>query len=189
MPASREETPTAPLAALFPNRECAEMAHGALVRRGYRESEISVVMWKEDEPLPPPLAAADHAGEVGEKAAARSAKGAAIGGTAGALIGILAAAGSVVIPGLGLVLAGPIAALAGLAAGGVAGGVAGALVGAGVPVEEARGLASELRGGGILLAVRPRSLAERGAIRTEWEGFSATRIRELPLPEGERPGD
>ena len=185
----RAGQPPAPLAALFPNRECAEKAHDSLVRRGYRENEISVVMWQEDEPAPAPLAAADRGEEVGGKVAARSAKGAAIGGTAGALIGILAAAGSVVIPGLGLVLAGPIAALTGLAAGGVAGGVAGALVGAGVPEDEARGMESELRGGGILLAVRPRSLEEQATIRAEWEELSATRIRELPLPEKDSADD
>ena len=54
--------------------------------------------------------------------------GSAIGGVVGATVGILAAIGtSIVIPGLGLVLAGPIAlGLAGAGAGAVTGGVLGA---------------------------------------------------------------
>lgn len=182
---SAHETPTV-LSALFPNRECAEKAHDALVRRGFTEQEISVAMRQEGEPTPtPPLDKSDAGERVGAKAAENSAKGAAIGGTAGALIGVLAAATSVVIPGIGIILAGPIAAgIAGLAAGGVAGGVAGALVGSGVPEEDARTMEHDLEGGRILLAVRARSQRELHEIRDEWTHFSAQRIREHPVPRG-----
>jgi hypothetical protein len=173
------------ISALFPNRECAEKAHESLIRRGYTENEISVAMRHEGEATAVPLAKSDAGDEVGGKAVENSAKGAAIGGTAGALIGIAAAAGSVLIPGLGIVLAGPIAAgIAGLAAGGVAGGVAGALVGSGVPEEDARGMEEELTGGRILIAVRAHSRAESLTIREEWAGMSAERIREHVTPRG-----
>ena len=65
--------------------------------------------------------------------------GAAVGGGVGATLAAIFAVGSnVVVPGLGLVVAGPIAAaLAGAGAGGATGGLVGALVGAGIPEERA----------------------------------------------------
>jgi hypothetical protein len=175
------------VSALFPNRECAEKAHDALVRRGFAEREISVAMRQEGDPArpTPPLDKSDTGDKVAAKAAENSAKGAAIGGTAGALIGVLAAASSVVIPGIGIILAGPIAAgIAGLAAGGVAGGVAGALVGSGVPEEDARIMESDLEEGRILIAVRARSPQEVREIRDEWTSFNAQRIHEHSVPPG-----
>ena len=62
------------------------------------------------------------------------------------------------MPGLGLVIAGPIvAALAGLGAGGAAGGLIGALVGAVIPEHRAKVYETEIRGGGILIGVEARS--------------------------------
>ena len=62
------------------------------------------------------------------------------------------------MPGLNLVIAGPIAAaLAGAGAGAVTGGVIGALVGAGIPEYRARVYESGLREGGILIGVEAKT--------------------------------
>ena len=76
--------------------------------------------------------------------------------TGGALAAIAAAA-TVAVPGLGLLVAGPIAAaLAGAGAGAVVGGGIGALVGAGIPEERVKEYESGLKEGGILMGVTPR---------------------------------
>jgi hypothetical protein len=62
------------------------------------------------------------------------------------------------VPGINLVIAGPIAAaLAGAGAGGAAGGVIGALVGAGIPEYRAKVYEAGIKGGGILIGVEARS--------------------------------
>lgn len=73
--------------------------------------------------------------EVGNKAAEGGAIGAAVGSSVGAIAAAIAAAGTVlVLPGLGLVVAGPLAAaVAGAGAGGVTAGIVGALIGWGIP--------------------------------------------------------
>lgn len=64
--------------------------------------------------------------------------GAVSGGLLGAIIGGLTLVGSVVVPGAGLLAAGPIVgALTGGATGAAAGGLVGALVGLGIPDDEA----------------------------------------------------
>lgn len=69
-----------------------------------------------------------------------AADGAGIGGAVGAALAAIAAVGtSLAIPGLGLVVAGPLAAaLAGAGAGGATGGLLGALIGAGIPEHRAK---------------------------------------------------
>ncbi len=58
------------------------------------------------------------------------------------------------IPGLGLVVAGPIAAgLAGAGAGGITGGLMGSLIGWGISEDKAKIIESEIKSGGIMLGV------------------------------------
>ncbi len=77
--------------------------------------------------------------EFGSKAMEGADIGGATGATIGGLIGAIAAIGtSVVIPGWGLEVSGPlVAALLGAGAGGVAGGLLGALVGSVIPGKRA----------------------------------------------------
>jgi hypothetical protein len=87
------------------------------------------------------------------KAPEGAAAGAAIGGTLGAIVIGLVAVGSIALPGIGLLAAGPIvAALAGAGAGGATGGILGGLIGATMPEHEAA-LVKTLERGHILLAV------------------------------------
>jgi hypothetical protein len=74
-----------------------------------------------------------------------------------------------VLPGVGLVVAGPLAAaLAGAGAGGLTGGLAGALIGWGIPEERANLYESGIREGGTVLGVRPRSHEDADYFENEW---------------------
>src|SRR5687767_1380867 len=108
---------------LFRDRESAERAYGTLTKRGYDKKDVNLMM-SED-------ARKKHFGDMkkdtdlGNKAAEGAGIGGAIGGTVGATVAAIAAVGTVLaVPGLGLVVAGPLAAaLAGAGAGGITGGV------------------------------------------------------------------
>ena len=86
----------------------------------------------------------------------------------GAIAAIFAVVGtSVSVPGLGIVVAGPIAAaLAG--AGAAAGGVLGALTAIGVPESSAMRYGQEIRSGGILMSVRARDADDADYFVDEW---------------------
>ncbi|HKX84782.1 MAG TPA: hypothetical protein VJL58_11220, partial [Pyrinomonadaceae bacterium] len=116
------------LTGLFKDRESAEGVYHSLRDRGYTTDEINVIM---SDATRDKYYRTHPKSELGSKALEGTGAGAAIGGTFGAIIGGIAAIGTnVLIPGLGLVVAGPIAAaLAGAGAGGIAGGLAGALIG------------------------------------------------------------
>ncbi len=61
------------------------------------------------------------------------------------------------MPGLGLIIAGPLAAgLAGAGAGAATGGLIGALTGMGVPEEEATRYRDDIKDGGIYMGFKPR---------------------------------
>src|SRR5207244_9199931 len=81
--------------------------------------------------------------------------GAATGGGAGGVVGLLAGVGALAIPGVGpFIAAGPImAALSGAAVGAATGGVVGGLIGLGIPEIEAKRYEEKLKKGNYLIAV------------------------------------
>jgi hypothetical protein len=88
----------------------------------------------------------------------------------GAIAGVIAAIGtSLIIPGLGIIIAGPIAAgLAGAGAGGITGGVIGALVGSGIPEERAKLYESGIKNGNIVMGVHPRNTEDAKYFEDNW---------------------
>ena len=137
---------------LFKNRVAAEAAVDAIIKHGYTRDDISVLMSdatrNKEFALQTRSHAADGAGISG-----------ALGGAVGAVLAAIAAVGTTIfLPGINLVIAGPIAAaLAGAGAGAATGGVIGALVGAGIPEYRAKVYDAGLRSGGILVGVEARS--------------------------------
>ena len=95
-----------------------------------------------------------------------------------AIAAAIAAVGtSIAVPGLGLVVAGPLAAaLAGAGAGGAAGGLVGALIGAGIPEERVKHYEKGLKEGGILMGVRPRTEEDAGYFESEWSKAGGTHV-------------
>ena len=143
---------------LFRDRDSAERAYGSLSTRGYSKDDVNLLM--SDETRKTHFSSDDAADtELGSKALEGAGAGAAIGGTTGAVLAAIAAIGtSVVLPGLGLIVAGPLAAaLAGAGAGGATGGLIGALIGSGIPEDRAKVYDEGVRNGGIVMGVNARS--------------------------------
>ena len=115
---------------------------------------------------------------MGTKAAETAGTGSAIGGTIGAIVGVIAAIGtSVLIPGLGIVVAGPLAAgLAGAGAGGITGGIIGALVGSGIPEDRAKVYEDGIKDGHVVLGVHPRNEEDAAYFENDWKSNQAKEI-------------
>jgi hypothetical protein len=155
---------------LFRDRDSAERAYETVSERGYTREDVNLVM--SDDTRKRHFSGAHGTDtELGSKAAEGAGIGGAIGGTLGAIAAAIAAIGtSIVIPGAGLVIAGPLAAaLTGAGAGGIAGGLIGALIGAGIPEERVKHYESGIKEGGILMGVHPRTPEDAAHFETKWK--------------------
>ena len=151
---------------LFRDRDSAERAYNSLSDRGYSKDDVTLMMSDDTRKAH----FNDTQTELGSKAAEGAGVGAGIGGTIGAVLAGIAAVGTtLVLPGIGLVVAGPVAAaLAGAGAGGIAGGLVGALIGAGIPEERVKHYEEGIKSGGILMGVNPRSDEDLEHIAKSW---------------------
>ena len=161
------------MTAIFRNSKDAENAYQEVLNRGYKRDDVSVLMSEDTR--------ARHSvtkTELGSKAAEGTGVGAAVGGTVGAIIGAIAAIGtSILLPGLGLIVAGPLAAaLVGGGAGSLTGGLMGALIGSGIPKETIQHYETGLREGGIVLGFHPRIAAEVSEVENIWQNYNAEHI-------------
>jgi len=152
----------------FGDRESSEGAYRSLRERGYSDDDINVMMSDETRKN----WYGEHPGEfeLGSKAPEGATAGGLIGGTLGALAAGIAAVGrNIVLPGLGLIVWGPLAAaLAGAGAGGATGGIIGALLGAGIPEEHARLYEDDVKNGGAVIGVRPRNDDDAAYLENDW---------------------
>lgn len=163
------------LSGLFRDRDSTERAYHSARERGYTDDDINVLMSDETRDS---WFADDDDSELGNKALEGAGAGSAIGGTLGAIIGGIAAIGTnVLIPGLGLVVAGPLAAaLAGAGAGGLTGGLVGALIGSGIPEEHAQQYETGIREGGAVVGVNPRTDEDAEYFENEWRNYRGEHI-------------
>ena len=161
----------------FTERDSAERAYNLMLSRGYGVNEINLMMSDETRRQYFSGETATDS-ELGNKAMESAGVGGAIGVTAGAILAALAAIGtSIAIPGLGVVIAGPIAvALAGAGAGGLTGGIIGALIGWGIPEERAKLYESDLKDGGIVLGVIPHNDDDAAYFEGEWKSYNGRNI-------------
>lgn len=154
---------------MFRDRESAERAYNSIQDRGYSKDDVNLMMsddtrkkhFSNDEGTDT---------ELGNKALEGAGAGSLIGGTAGAILAAIAAAGTLAIPGLNIVAAGPIvAALTGAGAGALTGGLVGALVGWGIPEDRAKAYESGIKEGGIVMGVNPRTDEDAEYFEREWK--------------------
>lgn len=133
---------------IYATPETAEAAVDHLLRRGFSNASISVL-------LPDDESSRAFAHAKSTKAPEGTTTGATTGGVVGGALGLLAGIGALAIPGVGpFIAAGPImATLAGIGVGGTVGGLLGALVGMGIPEYEAKRYEGAVKGGGTLLSV------------------------------------
>jgi uncharacterized protein YjbJ (UPF0337 family) len=159
----------------FKDRDDAESAYCSLTDRGYTQNDVNLLMSDETRKK---YFGADMKSDLGGKAMKGAGAGGAIGGTLGAIIAALATAGTtLVVPGLGLVIAGPIAAaLAGAGAGGLTGGIIGALVRIGIPEDRAKLYDEDIRNGRIVMGVNPRSEEDADYFEREWRNSKGENI-------------
>lgn len=165
---------------LYTTPEAASRAYqGLTTDHGYRSEDVDVLM--SDETRQRHFADARPGAELddGSKMAQGFGAGSAIGGGIGAALAAVFAVGTaVVIPGLGLVVAGPIAAaLAGAGAGGATGGLIGALIGAGIPADRAATYEQGLSQGGIVLGTRARDVDHAATLERDFGNYGGTNVR------------
>lgn len=133
---------------IFNDRYSLESAVDELKSNGFRNSDISVLMQDEGQTT-------DFAHEKNTKAPEGAATGASTGILGGGILGWLAGAGALAIPGIGpFVAAGPImGAIAGAGIAGTVGGITGGLLGLGIPEYEAKRYETFVKDGGMLISV------------------------------------
>lgn len=158
------------ITATYKTRTDTEEALRELEAIGVSESQIGLVVT--DETRGKTFTLENHS-----KSDQGVAAGATFGGIVGAILAAVAGAGTIVIPGLNLVVAGTVVAgLAGLGAGAAAGGVIGGLIGLGVPEHEAKLYEGEIKAGAILLAVQARDHEQAKQIRQILKNTDAMNI-------------
>ncbi len=165
------------VSALFQDRDSADKAYQSVIDRGYSSDDLNVAMTEEAKHQHYPEGKGVVV-EEGNKAAEGAGVGGGIGTITGGVIGAIAAIGTtLVIPGLNLLIAGPLAAgLAGAGAGGLTGGLIGALIGWGMPEQNAKEYESGLKEGNIVIGVTTRSEADAHAIEGDWKASGAARV-------------
>ncbi len=166
-----EASPGRLVTGLFPDRDSAEAAYGAARERGYTQDDLNLVMSDETRDRHFSGTTAGRETELGTKAAEGAGIGGAIGGTIGAVVAAVAAVGtSLVLPGLGLVIAGPLAAaIAGAGAGAAGGGLIGALVGWNMPEERVKEYEQGVKQGGILMGLRANNDDDAAQLESQWK--------------------
>jgi len=163
----------------FRDHGTAERAYNRLQDRGYTDQEITIMMSdatrkkyfgkesqiEEDEKLR----------SYGNETAEGTGIGPANRQVAGTTTGMSAAIGtSLIIPGLGLIIAGPLAAgIASAGANGATGGIVNALVTWGIPENRAKNYGKDIKEGHIILNIKPHSETDAEYIEEEWHQYEA----------------
>lgn len=170
---------------LFLTRTDAECGFAAALEHGYATTDINVVMSEQTRSrwFPPDDRQPDN--ELGDRVASgpgKAAEGGVLGGPAGGTVAtlapVVAAVGVVaLLPGLGLILAGPVAAaVAAAGAVAVAGGLLGAMVNWGIPRAQVDEYTAAIRRGGILLGLKPRDGDDAAALAQAWRDCGASQV-------------
>lgn len=152
---------------LFPDRESAEMGYKALLQRGYTKDEIKVAMSEHTKRRY--FASSGGQMKLSMKAVEKVGARGAIGGTVDAIVAALSAVSTTIaLPGLGLVIASPLALVAGNGAGPATNGGASPLAGWSFSEDRAKRYTEGIRVGSILMGVWPRSDEDAAHLENEW---------------------
>lgn len=143
----------------------------ALNMRGYREDDLSVLMSENTHHQ-------YFAPQENTKAPEGATVGTLSGGILGALIGGLTLVGNIIVPGAGLLVAGPlVGALTAGAVGAATGGLIGGLIGAGIPEHEAKFFEDAIREEGRILVVAHVPHEETKEVKAVFERCNADRLK------------
>jgi len=146
------------IVAIFDNYRNAENAARQVKDHGLRTDDISIVAKEGDTSSTGTTATMGNSGPhatMGTHSGAKNdniSDGVVTGGILGGLAGLLIGAGSMIIPGLGIIAAaGPIT---GLLSGAVTGGIVGGLIDLGIPENRSRQYETDIRAGKVLFSMR-----------------------------------
>lgn len=135
---------------LFDDQSYAENAAKQVKDQGLRTDDISIIAKQGDEKSDDRTTATMTSG--GRAINDNISDGVVTGGILGGLAGLLIGAGSMVIPGLGIIAAaGPIT---GLLSGAVTGGIVGGLVDLGIPENKSRQYETDVKAGKVLFSMK-----------------------------------
>ncbi len=143
----------------------------SMTRRGYKEEDISVLMTERtrNQYIAP---------QENSKAPEGATMGSLSGGVLGAVLGGLTLVGNIILPGTGLLVAGPlVGALTAGAIGAATGGLLGALVGAGIPEHEAKFFEEALKQEGQILVVAHVMKDHIKEVKAVFERHNANRVK------------
>jgi hypothetical protein len=176
MPATSSGGDPKMVTGLFADSESVERAYQFVAQRGYDTGDINVVM--SDETRRRYFSDDRQVNvELGRKVEEGGEIGGPMGGTIGTIIPALIAVGVVALPGVGLILAGPVAvALAAAGAAGLAVGLIGALSDWGIPEERVQQYEAGIHDGGILMAVKPRSDQDAQYFVQQWKASGGQHV-------------
>lgn len=155
---------------IFDGPDPVERAYDVAVSCGYEIGDVNVVMSEETR-----RQYYSQPSEIESDIAKKSAEGGELGGPTGGRVGIAITIGAavgaaIVLPGLGFVMAGPLAvAAASAGAAGLAAGLIGAMAHWGLPRTRVREYEEEIKAGRILIGVQTRSLDDARAIARAWQ--------------------
>ena len=161
---------------LFKDSESVERAYEVVSQRNYGTADVNVVMsddtrrryFSDDRQINT---------ELGRKVAEGGELGGPMGGSIGTIIPAVIAVGVVTLPGLGFVLAGPLAvALAAAGAAGLTVGLIGALSDWGIPEERVKQYEIGIHDGGILVGVKPRSNQDAQHFVQQWKAIGGKHV-------------
>ena len=161
---------------LFKDSESVERAYAVISQRNYGTGDINVVMsddtrrryFSDDRQIDT---------DLGRKIAEGGELGGPMGGTIGTILPAVIAVGVLALPGLGLILAGPVAvALAAAGAAGLTVGLIGALSDWGIPEERAKQYETGIHDGGILMGVTPRTEEDARHFEQQWEAIGGLHV-------------
>jgi Na+/serine symporter len=162
---------------IYKTRQGASNAVDHLVREGFARENVSVLL--SEEARTKWFALDKHT-----KAVEGAAVGGLTGGALGALVLGLTAAGSVAIPGIGVLISGPLlAAITGAGAGGAAGSAVGGLLGLGIPEREVKHITRSLKDHCIAVGVQVEDVQSAERAR---EVFTDTGAIQQATQEGRR---
>ncbi len=141
--------------AIFDNYSSAENAARQIKDQGLRTDDISIIAKDENNKGDNETTGTNHGLSMGTSPRGVNdniSDGVMTGGILGGLAGLLIGAGSMVIPGLGIIAAaGPIT---GLLSGAVTGGIVGGLVDLGIPENKSRQYETDIKAGKILFSMK-----------------------------------
>lgn len=161
---------TSMVTGFFRDHDHARHAMDILARLDYTAKDINIMTTHGVSNLDKTNALANSSRyTLGNKALEGAGLGGAIGGTAGAIIAAILTVGTMVmLPGTGVIIAGPVvAAFAGAGAGGLIGGLIGLAIGARIPRDLVNTSNQQANPGGILMSVMPHSAADKELIERE----------------------